>query len=69
MGRQQSRRVLLAGVAGQPLRAGSVLLYDDAVVRAVARWPLADHDHLLRVSPAGVFVLRLPRDSRPWPDS
>jgi len=63
VGRQQSRRVLLAGVAGPSLRAGSTLLYDDARVREVARRPERDHSDLLRVSPGGLFVLRLGPDA------
>jgi hypothetical protein len=61
MRRQQSRRVLLAGVAGEPVRAGATLLLDDARVREVARRPEVDHGELLGASPHGVFVLRLGR--------
>jgi hypothetical protein len=72
MRRQQSRRVLLAGVAGEPVRAGATLLLDDARVREVARRPEVDHGELLGASPHGVFVLRLGRDavapSGSWPE-
>lgn len=57
--RQQSRRALLAGVAGPGLRAGGSLLYDAHRVREIAQWPEVDHDALLALCPAGVFVLRL----------
>jgi hypothetical protein len=72
MGRQQSRRVLLAGVAGEPVRAGATLLFDEGRVREVARRPELDHGELLDASPHGVFVLRLGRDavspSGSWPE-
>jgi len=57
--RQQSRRALLAGVAGPAVRAGGSLLYDAHRVHEVAQWPQVDHDALLALCPAGVFVLRL----------
>src|SRR5512133_403099 len=59
--RQQSRRVLLSGLAGQGFRAGGVLLYGEAPVRALAAWPEADHTKVLEQCPGGVVVVRLGR--------
>jgi hypothetical protein len=69
--RQQSRRALLAGLAGPAVRAGGVLLYDDARVRGLSRWTRIDHDELVAASPGGVLVVRLgpgnePGDEWPW---
>ncbi len=69
--RQQSRRALLAGLAGPAVRTGGVLLYDEARVRGLARWTPVDHDELMAASPGGVLVVRLgpgrePRDDWPW---
>jgi hypothetical protein len=63
LSRQQSRRVLLAGVAGPSMSAGRALLYDDARVHEAARRPERDHADLLRASPSGVFVVRIGRDA------
>jgi hypothetical protein len=57
--RQQSRRALLAGLAGPAVRAGGVLLYDDARVRDLAGWPPIDPDDLLVATPGGALVVRL----------
>jgi hypothetical protein len=59
VGRQQSRRVLLAGLAGAGVRTGGVLLYDAERVAGVAGWPAVEHTVLLAESPCGVFVARL----------
>ena len=69
--RQQSRRALLAGLAGPAVRTGGVLLYDEARVRGLARWAPVDHDELMAASPGGVLVVRLgpgmePGDDWPW---
>ncbi len=66
--RQQSRRALLAGVAGPALRTGGVLLYDEARVRGLARWSLVDHDELLAAAPGGVLVVRLGPGREPGDD-
>ncbi|WP_151082904.1 hypothetical protein [Nocardioides cynanchi] len=66
--RQQSRRVLLSGLAGQGTRAGGSLLYDEALVRSLARWPEADHAEVLAQCPGGPLVVRLGRgDERAAP--
>jgi hypothetical protein len=59
VGRQQSRRVLLAGLAGAGVRTGGALLYDAERVATVAGWPAVEHTVLLAESPCGVFVARL----------
>ena len=61
LGRQQSRRVLLAGVAGPPTPSGATLVFDAARVHEVARRPELDHGELLTACPSGVFVLRIGR--------
>jgi hypothetical protein len=63
--RQQSRRALLSGLAGSPVRGGAVLLYDEAHVRQLASWQWVDHDDLLAASPAGVLVVRLGPGAEP----
>ncbi len=68
MCRQQSRRVLLAGLAGEPVRVGRVTAYDADRVRDLASRPEVDHRELLRASPAGVFVLRLSCSVRSLPE-
>jgi hypothetical protein len=67
IGRQQSRRALLCGVAGPAARTGGALLYDEQAVRDVARWPAADHGDLLGACPGGVLVIRLARGEEPAP--
>jgi hypothetical protein len=61
LGRQQSRRVLLSGLAGPSVRAGGSLLYDAERVADLGRWTSADHAALLAACRGGVFVLRLGR--------
>jgi hypothetical protein len=65
--RQQSRRVLLAGLAGPALRTGPVLLYDEARVRDLGDWPAVEHHALLQACPGGVFVVRLAPGEEPDP--
>jgi hypothetical protein len=65
--RQQSRRVLLSGLAGAGVRAGGALPYDDGRVRALAVRPEADRAELLARCPGGVIVVRLGRGSEPGP--
>jgi len=67
IGRQQSRRALLCGVAGPAAHTGGALLYDEQAVRDVARWQAADHADLLEASPGGVLVIRLARGEEPAP--
>jgi hypothetical protein len=59
LSRQQSRRILLAGLAGLTVRTGAALLYDEPSVRELARWPAISHADLLASSPGGVLVVRL----------
>jgi hypothetical protein len=68
--RQQSRRVLLAGLAGPAMPAGGALLYEESRVRGLGRWPAVDHADLLAVCPGGVVVVRLGPGDEPeagWP--
>ncbi|MBO0846554.1 MAG: hypothetical protein J2P22_14180 [Nocardioides sp.] len=69
--RQQSRRVLVAGLAGPAVRTGGALLYDEARVRGLATWSAVDHAELLAACPGGVLVVRLgpgdePQEGWPW---
>jgi hypothetical protein len=59
--RQQSRRVLLTGLAGEAVRTGGSLLYDSDRVAALAGWSAVDQSALLGESPGGVLVARLGR--------
>src|SRR3954469_744674 len=59
--RQQSRRVLLSGRAGEGIRAPGALLYDEAAVRRLAAWSAADHAEVLAQCPGGLVVVRLGR--------
>jgi hypothetical protein len=65
--RQQSRRVLLCGLAGEGIRADGALLYDEARVRFLAAWPEVDHTEVLARCPGGVLVVRLGRGDEPAP--
>jgi hypothetical protein len=65
IGRQQSRRALLSGLAGSPAQAGRTLLYEERAVRELTRWPEIDHDELLASCPEGVLVVRLGRGLEP----
>jgi hypothetical protein len=67
IGRQQSRRALLAGAAGPGERVGGALLYDERAVRHLARWSALDHATLLDACPGGVLVVRLGRGEEPAP--
>jgi hypothetical protein len=67
IGRQQSRRALLTGVAGTGQRVGGAVLYDERSVRHLARWSALDHATLLGACPGGVFVVRLGRGEEPAP--
>jgi len=69
--RQQSRRVLLTGLAGAAVPTSSSLLYDEDRVRELGRWQVVDHEELLASCPGGVFVMRLgpgaePDATAPW---
>ncbi len=66
--RQQSRRALLAGVAGPAVRSGAFLLYDEDRVRGLARWERVDHDELVAAAPGGVLVVRLGPGREPGDD-
>jgi len=61
VGRQQSRRILHAGLAGEATTGPTCLLFDEARVTALAERAQADQAELLSICPAGVFVLRLGR--------
>jgi hypothetical protein len=61
VGRQQSRRILHAGLAGEATAGPACLLYVEARVTSLAERAQADQAELLSVSPGGVFVLRLGR--------
>ena len=65
--RQQSLRVLSAGLAGSAMRTGPTLLYDESQVRALGGWPCLDHDVLLAACPGGVLVVRLAPGEEPDP--
>jgi hypothetical protein len=67
--RQQSRRVLLAGLAGPAAPSGHALLYDEARVLALAARPPVDHAELLASCPTGVLVIRLPPGAEPAGDT
>jgi hypothetical protein len=71
LARQQSRRVLLSGLAGPAVRAGGSLLYDEEHVRRLGHWTPVEHEHLLAACPGGVMVVRLgpgdePADAWSW---
>ena len=66
--RQQSRRVLISGLAGGSVGGGGALLYDEGQVQRLARWAPVDHDSLLAASPGGVLVVRLGPGSEPGDD-
>jgi hypothetical protein len=59
LSRQQSRRVLLTGLAGPAVRTGAALLYDEHCVQLLARWQAIGHQDLLDACPGGVLVVRL----------
>lgn len=59
LSRQQSRRVLLSGLAGEAVRTGAALLYDEQSVQMLAAWPEVAHEQLLDACPGGVIVVRL----------
>jgi hypothetical protein len=59
LSRQQSRRVLLGGLAGSGVRTTAAVLYDEARVRSLAGWPTLDHAELTASSAGGVVVVRL----------
>ena len=59
LSRQQSRRALLSGLAGEAVRTGGALLYDEQRVQGLSRWPDVVHEHLLDACTGGVLVIRL----------
>jgi len=65
--RQQSRRVLTAGLAGPPRRTPGAVLHREAHVRALAEWTPLDHGELDRSCPGGVLVARLGPGREPEP--
>jgi hypothetical protein len=67
IGRQQSRRALLSGLAGPGERTAGTVLYDEAAVRDLARWRVLEHETLLHACPDGVLVVRLGRGEEPAP--
>jgi hypothetical protein len=71
--REHARLVLRAGLAGEPIRTRSALLYDAEAVRALAERPRVTGDEL-EAFPTGLFVARLSRDTRvdvraPWTET
>ena len=53
-----AERVLVSGIAGEPLRSGSAVLYDEARVAELAERPSVEWPGLEQHCPAGVFVSR-----------
>ena len=62
--REAARRLLALGFAGEPIRTSSALLYDEARVEALARWPLVTAEEARRHCSSGVFVARRDVDVR-----
>jgi hypothetical protein len=58
LAREQARRLLLAGFAGDGLRTRGSLLYDAANVSRLAEWPIVEASDLAGVCPDGVFLQR-----------
>jgi len=58
LSREQSRRVLHAGLAGPGTRTSGSILYDASRVRALLDWPHVDEGELADTCPGEVFVAR-----------
>jgi hypothetical protein len=56
--RRHAQRALACGLAGNPIRTRSALLYDEAAVWALASRTILLRAHMWRRSPAGFFVAR-----------
>jgi hypothetical protein len=59
--RTQAQVLLTAGLAGQGVRAGGAVLYDESAVSALADWPWVDPDALTAACPHGLFIARVDR--------
>ena len=71
--REHARLVLRAGLAGQPVPTSAALLYDEGLVAELARRPAVTAEELAVRCPRGLYVGRLPRETRievaaPWGD-
>jgi hypothetical protein len=53
-----ARKVLESGLAGEPIRSGSAVLYDEARVTELAQRPSVQWPEFYARCPAGVFVSR-----------
>jgi hypothetical protein len=58
LSRGQGQRVLAAGLAGDPIRTRSALLYDERQVRALVERPTISWPEVHELCAAGVFVSR-----------
>jgi hypothetical protein len=56
--RRQGRRILAAGLAGEPLVTSAAKLYDGRAVDRLTEWPLVDHDDVDQICPRGYFIAR-----------
>lgn len=57
--RLQVRALLAAGLAGEPVRAGSAHLYDDAVIADLARRQIMTYREVEDACPRGPFIARV----------
>jgi hypothetical protein len=62
--RRQSRKLLAAGFAGEPIRTSTASLYDEAQVAALTARPVTDLTALDAAFPHGIFVARRAVDVR-----
>jgi len=66
---RHARTALACGLAGNPIRAGSAHLYDEARVRDLAARPTMGWRQVHEACPDGIFVARRDLDvSRPLPE-
>jgi len=68
---EQARILLRAGACGPGLRAGGVVLYEEAAVLELAERPFVDASRLVHACPHGLYIARLARTlpldlSLPW---
>ena len=69
-----AQHLLSTGIAGEPVRAAGVKLYDAMRVEAVASRPAVTKDEVRALFPLGAMVIRLPRGrvvsaTAEWPDT
>lgn len=64
LSRRQARRVLDAGLAGDPVRTRTAHLYDLAAVTALTRRPEVERDVIVSLLPPGIWVARRLVDAR-----